>query len=186
MRRMSSDIPSVEPTSATAGDTWQWRHMSSTYPRSDGWVPAYRFAGPAVLEWDDDFTAADGEGWLFTVLASATEQLEAGQYTVFRIFTLDDERYTERVGVIPIAADPLKLEPGDEVFWAIPARDAVRAAIAGRATTAQMSSMIGGRQVMSYLPEQLMKLEAWLTAKIARRQRNGRRRQLLVTFGNRQ
>lgn len=180
---MTLVIPTTEPTQAVAGDTWEWSHVSSRFARGDGWVLAYRIAGPSVVTWDADFAAEDGDGWTITILPTATSNLEAGTYTIWREFTLDDDRRTERAGTLAVSADPKELQAGDAVFWAETALVAVRAAIAGRATSAQMSSMIGSRQVMHYTIEALMKLEAWLTTKVARRRRGGKRKSMYAAFG---
>ena len=102
MRAMLDLAAPTEPTRAIAGDCWEWLHASAQYPRGDGWALAYRIAGPGVLEWDDAFAAAEGDGWRVRVLPTATAQLTAGTYQVFREFTRDDDRRTERVGVLVV------------------------------------------------------------------------------------
>lgn len=101
---MAADIPSTEPTTARAGDTWRWTRTLADYLSSDGWTLKYRFKSPSAgFEIE---ASADGDGWAVTVAASTTTGYAAGTYAwIAWVEGGSSEKYTVDTGTLTIDPD---------------------------------------------------------------------------------
>src|SRR5262249_5660295 len=129
-------IPTSEPTSITIGATAQWRKTIPNYLPADGWVLTYAFRGPgAGLDLNGGQIAVDGDGWIVTISATASATLAAGIYYWQAWLAKGTEKVLAdegRTQVDPNLSTISGVYDGrSEVKKTL---DAIRAAIAGRAT----------------------------------------------------
>lgn len=94
------DIPSIEPTEITAGDTARWTRSLSDYPASDGWVLSYSLVKASVRI--AITSTADGDDHAVTVTAATTAGWAAARYDWQAVVTKATERYTVGVGAITV------------------------------------------------------------------------------------
>jgi hypothetical protein len=159
---VAKSVPTFEPTEITIGATVKWRKTHPDYKSSDGWTLAYYFRGPASgagkglnLE-GEDFIVADGDGWLVTIPATSTEDdpstanLSPGAYYWQAWVSKDGEEYQVGASKTTVKPNLFDLDTAaaydgrSEVKQTL---DAIRAAIAGRATAAQQSRTIGNTSI---------------------------------------
>lgn len=101
---MAADIPTTEPDSIRAGDTWKWTKTLSDYPASAGWTLKYRFKNASG---GFEITAsASGDDFAVTVSATTTAAYAAGAYSwVAWVEGGTSEKYTTGSGTCEILAD---------------------------------------------------------------------------------
>ena len=99
---MGPTIPSSEPSSVRAGDTWRWDATYSDYPPSDGWALAYSIRGIGVLAWDAGWIDDDGSTYSVTIPAASTAALGAGDYEWVATATKGAEKYTAGYGLLRV------------------------------------------------------------------------------------
>lgn len=172
---MAPPIPRGEPTSVTAGDTWQWTKDFTNYTPSDGtgtWTLSYAIVGPDKLIWTAGWSVAGTADWTVTIPAASTANLTAGTYRWSAILTggsgYSGERATPEAGVFTVVANPANLAAGDTLSSAVKNLALVEAALAGRLTADMQSYSIGGRSVTAIPVNELYALrtkfrqEVWL------------------------
>lgn len=100
---MSTSIPTSEPQTLRAGDTWKWRREDlAAYPAGT-WVLKYRFKNAAG---GFEVTAsADGLNHSVTVAASTTAAYAAGTYDYVAWVAYSGEEYTIGSGRIKVEPD---------------------------------------------------------------------------------
>lgn len=100
---MAADIPTTEPTTLRAGDTWKWTQSLSDYPAS-AWTLKYRFKSPVG---GFEITAsASGDDYSITVAAATSAGYKAGTYTwAAWVEGGSSEKYTVGTGVCEILPD---------------------------------------------------------------------------------
>ena len=97
------DIPTNEPASLRAGDTWKWTKTLADYPAS-AWTLKYRFKS-ATTGFEITATAS-GDAHAVTVTAAATSAYAAGPYTwIAWVEGGTSEKYTVDTGVLAVSAD---------------------------------------------------------------------------------
>ena len=144
---MAPILPTIEPTEATAGSTWTWKILSSSYPVAEGWVLSYAVAGLSTLVWSAAWLAADGQT---VTIPAASTSLDPGRYEITRIWTgagpYAGQKYTEALPTLAVAPNPSFAAPGDRVRFAEKALAYVEAALLGRyADDMPLEYTIGGR-----------------------------------------
>lgn len=149
---MSRTLATTPPTTATAGDTWQWTASSPDFPVSEGWTLSYVIAGVSVLTWDASWVTDDGTEYTVEVPSTATAVLSPGRYEVTRVWTgtstYAGQRFTETEAPLTVLADPGAVAPGDRVAFAETNLAAVQAAITARLAGDQPEEYtIGNRSV---------------------------------------
>ena len=78
---MAAAIPSVEPTSITAGDSASWTRSLADYSASDGWTLTYAFIKVKVPADPIQIAAtASGSSFLVTLTPADTQGWSAGEY----------------------------------------------------------------------------------------------------------
>lgn len=97
------DIPTTEPTSLRAGDTWKWTRSLSDYP-APSWVLKYRFKSPAG---GFEITAtASGADHAVTVAAATSGAYVAAEYSwVAWVEGGSSEKYTVDQGTTTVEPD---------------------------------------------------------------------------------
>ena len=101
---MSADIPTTEPTSLRAGDTWAWRREDlSDYPAS-GWTLVYYFRNATA--YFDITASADGDAYAVSVAKASTGKTP-GWYDWVAVVTDtgNTERYEVDRGRVEILAN---------------------------------------------------------------------------------
>ena len=132
---MSASIPTTEPTSLRAGDTWQWRREDlDDYPAS-AWTLTYYFRNAAARF---DVTAtADGSHYAVTV-AKANTGKPAGWYDWVAMASSATERFEVGSGRVEILPDWSAATTLDGRSFARQMLEAIEAALLARATTDQL------------------------------------------------
>ncbi len=101
---MAADIPTTEPATLRAGDTWKWTKTLADYPASTPWTLKYRLKNAAG---GIEITAsASGDDYSVTVAAATTAAYVAGTYEwVAWVEGGTAEKYTVATGSIELLAD---------------------------------------------------------------------------------
>jgi len=95
-------IPTNEPQSARAGDTWKWTRTLADYPAGT-WTLKYRFKNAAG---GFEITAsASGTDHVVTVDAGTTADYAAGSYTWMAWVEAGSEKYTVDTGTLTVYPD---------------------------------------------------------------------------------
>lgn len=74
-----TDIPTIEPTSLRAGDTWKWTKSLADYPATS-WTLKYRFKYPTAAGFEV-VAVASGSDYAVTVSAAASTGYAPGVWT---------------------------------------------------------------------------------------------------------
>lgn len=98
-----ADIPTNEPLSLRAGDTWKWTRTLDDYP-APTWVLKYRFKN--ATSYFEITAAASGTDHAVTVTAASTAAYAAGTYTWMAwVEGGSSEKYTVDTGTLVIDPD---------------------------------------------------------------------------------
>ena len=132
---MSTSIPTTEPTSARAGDTWRWSRSLADYP-APTWTLAYTLVNAAGKV---SITAvADGAAHLVSVAPATTAAYAAGRYDWVAHVTDGTDRYQVDSGSIDVLPDLSSLSSYDGRSHARKMLSAIDALLESRATTADL------------------------------------------------
>jgi len=134
---MAQTIPTTEPSSLRAGDTWQWRREDlSDFPAS-AWTLKYYFRNAAAKF--DITAAADGDLYAVSVAKATTAPRTVGKYDWIAVVESATERFqvdSGRFEVLPnLATDAVY----DARTFARKMLDAIEAALLGEATANQLN-----------------------------------------------
>lgn len=101
---MAATIPTTEPLTARAGDTWQWRRedLSADYPAS-AWTLKYYFRNAAAKF--SIVAAADGDAYAVSVAMGTTAGYTVGDYDWVAFVESATERFKVASGRIEVLAD---------------------------------------------------------------------------------
>lgn len=135
---MSRTIPYGEPTSARAGETWEWKKTLSDYP-SDTWTLSYALHNAASLI--EITAAADGTGYLVDVAAATTGAYTAGRYDYVAQVTDGTDVYTVGTGSIDVLAKITAAADGRSHARIM--LEAIQATLQGSATASQLDIVSG-------------------------------------------
>lgn len=97
------DIPTNEPDTLRAGDTWQWTRTLADYP-APTWALKYRFKHPTAAGFEITATAS-GTDHAVSVAASVTTTYTAGDWTWIAWVEAGLEKFTVDTGAATIAPD---------------------------------------------------------------------------------
>jgi len=102
---MAAAIPTKEPESLVAGDTWKWERSLSDYLASDSWVLAYylRKSGSSAITVT---SSANVDAHLVTVAAATTAAYTPGTWDFRGYVTKSTERFEVFNGVLEIETNP--------------------------------------------------------------------------------
>jgi hypothetical protein len=159
---MSTTIPTTEPASARAGDTWRWQRTLSDYPAST-WTLSYTLfnaAGKVSIA-----ATADGDDHLVSVAPATSAAYTAGRYDWVSHVSDGTDRHQVGAGSINVLPDLSAVSSYDGRSHARKMLDAIDALLEGRATTDQLdliaAANVGsnsGDQSMQMRPELLLKM----------------------------
>lgn len=145
---MTASIPTSEPSTLRAGDTWAWTRSLSDYPAS-AWTLKYQFKSAAG---GFSITAtADGDDYAVSVGAATTAGYHSFRGAMSWIAWVEggsSEKYTVDTGTITIDPDyrnGTSTAAFDDRTHAQIVLDAIEAVIEGRATKDQDELQIAGR-----------------------------------------
>jgi hypothetical protein len=161
------EIPTNEPLTLRAGDTWQWKRSLTDYPAGT-WTLKYRFKNAAGGF--EVVAAADGTDHSVTVTAATTTGYAAAKYSWIAWVEAGAEKYTIDQGTLQVLPD---LRTGtataaqDTRSHARKVLDALEALIEGKATRDQMAYTINGRSLTRLAPEELLKWRSQYVAEVA-------------------
>jgi len=96
------DIPTNEPQSLRAGDTWKWTRTFADYPAGT-WTLKYRFKNAAG--YFEIVAAAAGTDHAVTVAAATTAAYAAGRYTWMAWVETGAEKFTVDTGTLEVNPD---------------------------------------------------------------------------------
>lgn len=178
-------VPTSEPDTLVAGDTWRWRKTLAEYPPSEGWTLSYAITGASVIDAAGVTVVASGSGYDVTVAASATGLLRPGSYRWAAIVTSGTgETVTADAGVFVVSADPRMAQPGDSVTHAERMIALIEAVLENRVPSGIHTYQIAGRAVTSYTPLELRQLRAHYRRELWRSRHPGRAAQTVrITLG---
>lgn len=155
---MAVDIPTTEPVSARAGDTWKWTRTLDDYPAGT-WTLKYRFKNAAG---GFEVTAsASGTDHSVTVAASTTTGYSAGTYQWIAWVEAGTEKFTVDEGSLVVKADYRAASAStalDDRSHARKVLAAIEAVIENRATLDQQEYSIEGRSLKRTPISDLIKL----------------------------
>ena len=165
---MAATVPTTEPLTIRAGDTWAWRRENlSDYPASL-WTLTYYFRNSA--EKFDVEATADGDLFAVSVPIATTAAIAAGSYGWLAVVDNTTERYevgTGRLTVLPdLAADLV----ADTRSFARTMLEAVESALLNKASTSQLDlvqAALADRS-MQYDTASLITLRSKLWAEVRR------------------
>lgn len=180
------DIPTVEPTLATAGDRWEWDHTHPDFPAS-AWTLSYAMVGSVVLNWDAAWSTPDGDTFEVRIPTTATARLEVGSYRVWRMYTQAGDRRSVELPRLQVVGDPALLEAGELASHAATMLPLVEAALQAFAENGALQYYSIGRRIYqrSQLPD-LLRWRASLKAELAAERygtRQGLTRKIKFAFG---
>lgn len=96
------DIPTTEPVSLRAGDTWKWTRTLADYP-AGAWALKYRFK--SATSGFEITASASGTSHAVTVAASTTTGYAAGDYTWVAWVEAGSEKFTVDQGSVTVTPD---------------------------------------------------------------------------------
>lgn len=133
---MGYTIPTTEPISLRAGDTWQWtRENLSDYPATT-WTLTYYFRN--ATSYFDIAATADGSTFAVSVALATTATRAPGWYDWTAFVTDCTERYQVGQGRLEVLPDPAGAVAHDGRTFARRMLDYIEAALESRASTDQL------------------------------------------------
>jgi len=150
-------IPTNEPSTIIAGDTWQWsRRDLSDYPASSWTLEYYLLKADKQIKIT---AAADGDYFKIVIAASTTAAYPAGVYRWNAYVSKDTERYKVDEGTIEIKPNYAAQTTGYDTRTHIKkVLDAIEAVIEGRATQDHLSyTAPNGVSFNKMAPEELIR-----------------------------
>lgn len=169
---MAPTVPTGEPVTAVAGDSWLWTQTYADYPSDEGWTLSYAFRGASLLDTTAGEVSQSGTTVTVTVDASRTADLTPGTYYWTAIAT-GSGTYAGRVhtagsGVCEVTRNLSLAAEGEALTWEEQTLSVVEAALTGKVTDDMASYMIAGRQVVTIPLNELRALRGSLKRTIAR------------------
>lgn len=165
------EIPTNEPITLRAGDTWQWKRSLTDYPAGT-WTLKYRFKNAAGGF--EVVASADGTDHSVTVAAATSTGYAAGKYAWIAWVEAGTEKFTVDQGTVEVLPD---LRTGaataaqDTRSHARKVLDALEALLEGKATRDQMAYTINGRSLERLKPEEVIKWRSFYRAEVLREER---------------
>jgi hypothetical protein len=127
---MAATIPSIEPRSARAGDTWAWTRDLPDYP-AGSWTLTYLLYSAAGV-WPITATA-DGDTHAVAATQGETSQIPAGRFDWTASVSDGTDRYQVGSGAIQVLPDLSSAASYDGRSHARRMLDAINAIMEGRA-----------------------------------------------------
>lgn len=165
---MASTVPTTEPTSLRAGDTWQWRREDlSDFPAS-AWTLKYYFR--KATAYFDITASADGDNFAVSVAKATTANYPDGDYDWLAVVESATERHEVDRGRLKVLPNLATAAAFDARSFARTMLDAVEAALTSKASTQQLDlvqAALADRS-MQYDTAALMTLRGQLLSEVRR------------------
>ena len=145
---MAAAIPTVEPTSITAGDSASWTRSLADYSASDGWTLSYAFikvkvpAAPLLIA-----ATASGSDFLVSLTPADTQFWPDGEYNGQGYVTKAGERHTVWTGSLEVMPDYVTAGAVETRSIAQQTLDSLRAALLRLSTKQVTRATIEGVQL---------------------------------------
>lgn len=160
-----ADIPTLEPSTVNAGDTWRWTRSLDDYPASEGWVLSYTLInGTAKISIS---ATASGDDHAVTVSAATSAGYTAGTYDWRARVTKAGEVYTVGEGRLTVR-NAYAGSTFDARSHARKTLDAIEAVIEGRASSSTLEYSIAGRSLKHIPVSDLLALRDRYRAEVKR------------------
>ena len=182
---MAATIPTTEPDSLRAGDTWQWRRDDlSDYPAST-WSLVYHFRN--ADQYFDVNAGADADAFLISVPAATTATRTPGRYTWYAMVTDGTDRFNVDEGSVELLADVSAAAAYDGRNWSRRMLDYVEAALESRASADQLDLINATLADEGYTRDRegLIRLRSALEIEVKRTEKGvGALRRIVTRFNN--
>lgn len=133
---MGYTVPTTEPVSLRAGDTWAWRREDlSDYPASD-WTLTYYFRNSTSHF--DVIASADSDAYAVSIAKATTAAYAPGWFDWIAFVSDADERYQIGSGRMHVLPDLATAKPFDARTFARRMLDYIEAALESRASSDQL------------------------------------------------
>jgi hypothetical protein len=164
---MTLAVPTTEPLSARAGETWRWSRSFSDFP-APTWELTYTlFSAAGVIAITAD---ADGASHLVDLAPATTAAYVAGRYRWNAQVTDGTDVHTVGSGVLSVLPDLSEETTYDGRSHARIMLDAIEAMMEGRATDGDIDvvkTVVGQGRATDYDLPSLMKLRQQYAAAVA-------------------
>lgn len=171
---MAPSTPDGVPSQLVAGDSWRWRIPDSgDYLQSEGWTPKVELTGKSVLQivgvWQT--SGVDINTWLFSVTATDSEAIEAGDDYTLSLHWVGSGTYaardesTEAVS-IAVLPNPRGAAAGEFQTHAARTLAIIEAKLEGRLSADLESYQIAGRSINKIPFAELRKLRREYAAEV--------------------
>lgn len=165
---MAATIPSTEPLSLVAGDTFRFTKELSDYPPADGWVLTFSAVSNVGNSVSTNATTS-GTAFLVTIPAANTAGMNAGEWAWNETVSLAGERYTVGSGTLTVTPNLTTITgTSDQRTHARTMLDYIEAALEGRVIDGIESHSIGGVPINLIPLERLLVLRDRYAAEVAR------------------
>jgi hypothetical protein len=167
---MAETIPTTEPASVRAGDTWRWQISVPAYP-APTWTLTYTLfsaAGTLAL-----VSSASGSAHLIDQSPAETAGYTAGQYHYVLHASDGTDRFQIGEGVIEVLPNLSALDSYDGRSHAKQMLDAIDAMMLGRATDGDLDVIAvttGTGRGTTWSPAELMRIRSHYAAQVAHEQ----------------
>lgn len=154
---MAYTIPSQEPNSVVAGDTWTWKKSLPDYSPADGWALTYYFNANGQTPQSAVGTTS-GLDFLVTVSATTSAAFASTEWYWIAKVSKGSEVYTVDKGRFTVAPNPATFT-GDPRSLVKRTLDAIQAAILGTASKDELSISVDGMALSYRSMDELARLE---------------------------
>lgn len=164
-----TDIPTVFPSSITAGDSLIFAISLDDYPAGEGWSLSYvllNASSKITLE-----SEADGDAHAFDISPDDTAEYTAADYKYTALVSSATARFSVDAGSVVIHPDPATLETYDGRTHAEICLENIEAVIQGKATADNYSYSIAGRQLAKYSWDDLISARNHYRQEVAKERR---------------
>lgn len=170
---MTAAVPTTEPTSLRAGDTWAWTRSLADYPAS-AWTLTYYFRH--ATSHFDVVATADGDDFAAAVAKATTAGVVPGYYDWSAFVSDADERHQVGQGRLQVLPDLAAAYPHDGRSFARRMLDAIEAALESRADSDQLDLINASLEGRSLARDKagLMTLRREFQAEVAKEDRDAK------------
>lgn len=180
-----SEIPTIEPTEVTAGDTIKWTKTLSDYP-ADEYALNYQIIPLSGGTPITVTASADGTDHAINISAATSAGYSAADYRWFSYATdiaTGLERYTVDRGDLTILPDPTATTAADLRSHAATVLDAIEALLEGEASIAQQEMAIEGKSLKRRTIPELLEMRSYYQSEVKREEKAEAIRKGLATGG---
>jgi len=186
---MAPTVPTGPPSTATAGDYWQWKDKDEfDHPQSEGWALKYELVGVETLSIVPVFqSSGDYEDYWLTTVSLTDSDVGAGRYRLIGRFVgsgdYASQEYTVYNEVLNVLANPRTASDTDYQTEAEKNLALIDTIIAARlAGDVPESYSVGGRSVQKMSMQELRTFRGQIVAQVEKERSGHMGRRHLATF----